>query len=176
MRKAAVKKQAEKKVQPVANVQWVPRETLRANDYNPNHVAPPELDLLRISILSNGWTQPIVARPDGEIVDGYHRWLISADPDIAAMTDGLLPVSYLEPSSPADQMMATIRHNRARGSHHVLRMASIVRSILDVSGLSKEELMTALQMEEEEVERLYDTRGMTGRGSKDEFNKGWVPE
>ena len=66
---------------PVAHVQWVKRDTLHANDYNPNVVARTERALLKLSIMEDGWTQPIVARTDGEIVDGFHRWSISADPD-----------------------------------------------------------------------------------------------
>lgn len=61
---------------PLNQVEWVPRETLRANDYNPNKMFSIELGLLKVSILEDGWTQPIVARLDGEIVDGFHRWKI----------------------------------------------------------------------------------------------------
>ncbi|MGA9173856.1 MAG: ParB/RepB/Spo0J family partition protein [Thermoactinomyces sp.] len=160
--------------QPLYQVRWIPREQLRANDYNPNHVAKPELKLLKISILEDGWTQPIVARKDGEIVDGFHRWTVSADPEIYEMTNGKVPVVFIDP--PKDQqMMATIRHNRARGSHAVLKMADIVRHLIDVEGLSFEEVQERLQMEWEEVDRLYDASGMTVRGSKETFNPGWVP-
>jgi ParB-like chromosome segregation protein Spo0J len=160
--------------QPLSRVKWIDRSVLRSNHYNPNHVAPKELELLKISIKEDGWTQPIVARPDGEIVDGFHRWTVSADKDIFEMTDGKVPVVYINP--PKDQqMMATIRHNRARGSHAVLKMADIVRDLIDNQGLSFDEVQERLQMEWEEVDRLYDASGMTVRGSKDTFNTGWVP-
>ena len=35
---------------PVYNVQAIPVEKIKANDYNPNRVAPPEMKLLEISI------------------------------------------------------------------------------------------------------------------------------
>lgn len=161
--------------QPLSKIEWVKRDQLRANDYNPNYVMPPEKQLLKISILEDGWTQPIVAREDGEIVDGFHRWMLSEDEEIAALTDGLVPVVRINP--PEDQqMMATIRHNRARGSHIVLRMADIVSRLIDDQKLSKEEVASRLMMEEEEVDRLY-TRGvMIDRGSKEEFNNGWIPK
>ncbi len=68
--------------QPVSRVQWLPREQLRSNAYNPNKVAAPELELLIVSIVEDGWTQPIVVLPaDGDglhqIVDGFHRWTVS---------------------------------------------------------------------------------------------------
>lgn len=160
--------------QPLMSVEWVDRGKLHANRYNPNHVSPREMKLLKISILEDGWTQPIVARTDGEIVDGFHRWTTSADKEVYAMTGGKVPVVYL--NVPAEhQMMSTIRHNRARGNHAVLKMADIVRHLVDEEGLTFEEVGTRLQMEEEEVDRLYDQSGMTERGSKETFNVGWVP-
>lgn len=160
--------------QPVATVEWVPRETLRANDYNPNKMFKTELALLKTSIMEDGWTQPIVARLDGEIVDGFHRWTVSADPDIAALTDGLIPVVRVRHVDPAQQRMATIRHNRARGEHGVLPMADIIAEI-SASGVTDEELQRRLGMEGEEVQRLKDRGDMKKRAGTGEFNGGWVP-
>lgn len=161
--------------QPINNVVWVHRDELKANSYNPNHVAPPEKRLLKISILEDGWTMPIVVRSDMEIVDGFHRWLTSADKAVYALTDGLVPVVKLsEEKSLADQMMSTIRHNRARGIHHVVRMSEIVEALAS-DGLTADEIAARLQMDEEEVSRLLDHGNMLKRGSLPEFNQGWVP-
>lgn len=168
---------------PIANVVWTDPADLRANDYNPNQVYPPELDLLKTSLRLSGWTQPIVARPDGEIVDGFHRWSIHNpesplyDEALATRTGGLVPVVRLPADTPrSEQMMATVRHNRARGEHAVLKMAGIVRSLHDEQGLSFEEIGERLGMEEEEIDRLYDSGGMTQRGRAEAFSAGWVPE
>jgi ParB-like chromosome segregation protein Spo0J len=149
---------------------------LKPNGYNPNHVAPIELDLLALSILEDGWTQPIVARSDGQIVDGFHRWTVSGRPEIQERTGGKVPVVYLN-RSPADQMLSTIRHNRARGVHGVLPMAKIVRELVDLHGMKREAVCDRLGMEAEEVERLYDQAGMPEKIGRttDQFNKGWVP-
>ena len=164
---------------PVAAVRWLPATQLTANDYNPNHVAPPEMELLKVSILEDGWTQPIVARPDGyhyTIVDGFHRWTLAmTDPEVAALTDGYVPVVFLT-STPDSQRMSTIRHNRARGAHYVIRMAEIVADLKDRYGLSDAEIERRLGMEPEEIDRLYDRGTMVERGSKDTFSKGWVPQ
>ena len=163
--------------QPVSNVQWLHRDTLHSNLYNPNQVFDLELDLLKTSILEDGWTQPIVARADGEIVDGFHRWGISADPAIHALTDGYVPVVVLPVEGDlAHQMMSTIRHNRARGSHHVLKMADIVGVLVDQLNLPEAEIMKRLGMEKEEVKRLHERGNMLKRGSKEGFNNGWVPD
>lgn len=47
---------------PVMNVRMVPTEKIVANDYNPNHMASPEMRLLKISIEEDGYTQPIDQR------------------------------------------------------------------------------------------------------------------
>jgi ParB-like chromosome segregation protein Spo0J len=161
--------------QPINAVEWVTRDALTANGYNPNHVARPELKLLKLSIMADGWTQPIVARADGEIVDGFHRWTIAADPEISTLTGGLVPVVRLRSAlDMADQIASTIRHNRARGQHTVLPMADIVTSLKDEHGLSDAQVKQKLGMDNEEVERLYDTSGMPTRGSDDAFHKGWT--
>jgi len=162
--------------QPVDSVKWTDRGNLRANGYNPNHVPPIELDLLALSIIEDGWTQPIVARSDGEIVDGFHRWTVSARPDVSALTGGLVPVVFLDKSL-ADQMLSTIRHNRARGIHGVRPMAEIVRQLVDQHGLTSGALEERLGMESEEVERLYDSAGMPERVAREkkEFSPGWIP-
>lgn len=161
--------------QPVSNVQWLHRTELKANDYNPNAVAPPEMDLLALSILEDGWTQPIVALADKTIVDGFHRWTVSGRPEVYALTDGYVPVVLLA-ADPVHRMMSTIRHNRARGTHAVLRMADIVRQMA-VAGLPADEICRRLGMEDEELERLLDRAGMTVRGTRgvSGFGKAWAP-
>jgi len=163
--------------QPIGNVEWLDPKELRANDYNPNQVFPPELKLLKISIMSDGWTQPIVVRENNEIVDGFHRWtLASKDKDVQGLTEGKVPVVRLREKKREEQMMSTVRHNRARGSHAVMSMASIVQEMKDDLNMNDEDIMEMLGMEKEEVDRLYDNSGMTERGSKEEFNKGWKPK
>lgn len=161
---------------PVAAIEWVDPATLHANNYNPNHMAPPEEMLLRRSLLEDGWTQPIVSRPDREIIDGFHRWTLAQKyPEILALGDGKVPVAWLRPSDLQHQMMSTIRHNRARGQHAVLKMAEIIRQLKEM-GVHDEDIMHRLSMEAEEVERLADTGGMVKRGRAEGFNAGWVPK
>ncbi|OUV76660.1 MAG: hypothetical protein CBC83_00135 [Flavobacteriales bacterium TMED123] len=161
--------------QPISKIQWVKRETLKPNSYNPNRVASPELKLLKISILEDGWTQPIVANSDNEIVDGFHRWTVSKDPKIAEMTDGLIPVVFTAPKNASHQKMSTIRHNRARGTHAVLDMSEIIQQMVE-DGVSKQEIMERLQMEEEEVIRLASRAGIPASKliNETDFSKAWV--
>lgn len=168
------------KEQPVSRVKWLPREKLRGNAYNPNHVAAPELELLITSILEDGWTQPICVLPADEqgvhqIVDGFHRWTVSGDPRVAALTGGQVPTVQVR-LDPVHRMMSTIRHNRARGTHAVVRMAEIVRRMVD-EGIPAKQIQKRLGMESEEVQRLVNRAGMPTQVRKvaPGFNRAWVP-
>ena len=167
--------------QPISNVEWVDRDSITPNDYNPNKQPPPEHKLLAVSILEDGWTQPIVVFDDGTggkpvIVDGEHRWRVSGNPEIYELTAGKVPVVRIL-GSREHRMMSTIRHNRARGEHHVLPMAEIVRALLE-GGIAQADIQFLLQMEDEEVERLAEKAGLPEVVTRQhvEFNKGWVPE
>jgi ParB-like chromosome segregation protein Spo0J len=165
--------------QPVSNVEWIPRDQLTPNDYNPNQQPSPEHRLLIISILRDGWTQPIVVFDDGirlTIVDGEHRWRASGDPGVWKLTGGLVPIVRIS-GTLQERKAATIRHNRARGEHGVLPMAELIAGLLR-DGMDADDICFELQMEPEEVERLADAAGMPTRVSRDgtHFSKEWIPK
>jgi ParB-like chromosome segregation protein Spo0J len=160
--------------QPIDTLHWVNPTQLHANGYNPNHVAPREMDLLALSITATGWTQPIVADPDGTIVDGFHRWhLALTRPDVTAATDGLVPVVHVVVTD-TTRRLATIRHNRARGTHFVKQMAVIVAELLD-AGEDPADVGDWLGMERVEVDRLAQFGRGAERNAGDELTAGWVP-
>jgi len=165
------------KKQPLDKITWIDRDLLKPNNYNPNKVAPPELKLLKISILEDGWTQPIVINADYTIVDGFHRWTVSGHKEINELTDGKVPVVILNDTDENQKKMATIRHNRARGTHGVLEMSKIVTDMVE-DGLTGEEIMSRLQMEKEEVVRLLFKAGIPkSQVFKDkDFSQSWQPK
>lgn len=161
--------------QPIQEIEWIEPVLLKPNDYNPNRVFGPEFALLKTSLLQDGWTQPIVATEDGFIVDGFHRWtLASTDPEVAKMTNGLVPVVRIRGASIEHRMESTVRHNRARGKHGVLKMGDIVRALLNTR--SVEEVRAMLGMDEEEIDRLAETKHAPDLIGKDSFGKGWIPD
>jgi len=165
------------KEQPLNEIIWRSRDELTPNNYNPNKVAPPELKLLKISILEDGWTQPIVINPDMTIVDGFHRWVVSEDKEVGSLTDGKVPTVMIKSEDFAQQQMATIRHNRARGTHTVLQMSNIIANMVK-NGLKGEEIMKRLMMEKEEVTRLLYRNGIPKSSvfTDMEFSKAWQPK
>lgn len=148
---------------PVYKVRPVPIEKIEANNYNPNHVAKREMDLLYQSIKCDGYTMPIVCFYDNEndkyiIVDGFHRYIIMLmHEDIRNRENGMLPVSVIDKDM-SDRMAATIRHNRARGKHEVELQASLVAMLKE--GWKEEKIMQELGMTLEEVQRLIGLKGI----------------
>ena len=162
--------------EPVDCVQWVKQETVFANDYNPNVVAPPEMKLLYTSIKKDGYTMPVVTYDlkDGnrETVDGFHRKRIAEEhTDIKNRIYGYLPVSTID--KPLDERMAsTIRHNRARGTHQIRSMADIVLDLTKI-GWDDERICKQLGMDLDEVIRLKQITGLKEAFQNHDFSKSW---
>jgi ParB-like chromosome segregation protein Spo0J len=162
---------------PINSVEWVHRDTLKPNNYNPNAMSKYELELLVISILEDGWTQAIYTTQDNEIIDGFHRWTASADKRIAKRDKGLVPRVIANPTDTVSQQISTIRQNRAKGVHGVLKMSKIVADMLR-QGVQVAEIMERLQMEEEEVVKLGLSEGIPKNNIiiEHNFNSAWGPK
>lgn len=142
-------------LKPIRNVRIVSRDELRPNDYNPNKVTEDNLRLLEKSIEVNGWTLPIVVRPDMTIIDGFHRWTVSGREPLRSRLGGMVPVVVVKHDDRAEDIYGTITHNRARGTHLLEPMKNIVRELLD-AGKTSAEIAKQLGMSREEVFRLSD--------------------
>ena len=140
---------------PHSTLQWVNRSAVKPNDYNPNKVSKQNLELLKQSILTNGWTLPIVVRPDFTIIDGFHRWTIAGEEPLFSMLDGMVPVVVVEHKDKAGNIYGTVTHNRARGTHLLGPMKAIVKELIN-EGKSVETIGKQLGMRPEEIFRLSD--------------------
>jgi ParB-like chromosome segregation protein Spo0J len=149
---------------PVYNVRAVPVDKVRANSYNPNSVAEPEMDLLEVSIWEDGFTMPVVCYyiPEQdiyEIVDGYHRYTtLKNSKRIYGREGGMLPVVVIDKDI-SNRMASTIRHNRARGSHSVQLMSNIVGELVE-SGMSDAWILKHIGMDKDELLRLKQITGL----------------
>lgn len=165
---------------PVYNVQPIPLHKVKANDYNPNRVAPPEMKLLEISIWEDGFTQPIVCYHDKEndeyiVVDGFHRFTIMQTSDrIRHREQGLLPVVVIDKEL-GERMASTIRHNRARGSHNVDLMSNIVAELIEI-GKSDAWICRNIGMSADELLRLKQITGLASLFRNEEFSRSWILE
>ena len=164
--------------EPVDNIQWVPIDRIEANDYNPNAVAPPEMELLTLSVREDGYTQPIVTWDVGdryEVIDGFHRNRVGReDETISNRLHGYLPVVVANDARTGrgDRIASTIRHNRARGKHQIGAMADIVLE-LSRRNWSDKKIGVHLGMEPDEVLRLSQITGLAEMFTDREFSEAW---
>jgi hypothetical protein len=169
------------KHEPVDCVLWVSQGDVKANDYNPNSVAPPEMKLLEQSIKADGYTQPIVSwAHDGhfEVVDGFHRHRVGKESAVvSARIQGYLPAVVINETQQSrnDRIASTIRHNRARGKHQVDAMSDIVLE-LKRRNWSNEKISKELGMDQDEILRLCQITGLSEMFSDDDFSKSWDVE
>lgn len=160
------------KKHPVNNVIWVEQSLVYANDYNPNKVAPPEMELLQRSIEADGFTQPIVTwkTPDGyQVIDGFHRHIVGKKIGLTH-----LPIVVVNDNSTSrnDRIASTIRHNRARGKHQISSMSDIVIE-LSRRNWSDQRIAKELGMDADEVLRLKQITGLAEAFSDQEFSEAW---
>lgn len=168
------------KDEPVDFIRWVNVNTVMANDYNPNSVAPPEMDLLRHSINNDGYTQPVVTWNNAdkgvrEVIDGFHRTRVCKEvKEINDRVNGFLPVVTANNTciSRNDRMASTIRHNRARGKHNVTAMSDIVTELKN-RNWKNSRIARELGMDEDEVLRLCQITGLESLFQDGEFSKSW---
>lgn len=168
------------KGEPVDFVRWVKSDSVHANDYNPNSVAPPEMKLLHTSIKNDGYTQPIVTAADNDgvvVIDGFHRHRVGKEcHDIQGKIHGYLPIVQIRRSQDGrnDRIASTIRHNRARGKHAVSAMSDIVVELVR-RNWSDERIANELGMDADEVTRLKQISGLAEAFSDSDFSAAWEP-
>lgn len=161
---------------PVYSVKRIPIDKIRANSYNPNAVAPPEMKLLELSIWEDGFTMPVVCyyipgEDVYEIVDGYHRYTtLKTSQRIFEREQGLLPVVVINKDI-TNRMASTIRHNRARGSHSIELMSTIVADLVQ-SGMSDGWILRHIGMDKDELLRLKQITGLAALFKDHDFSFG----
>ena len=166
------------KDEPVDCVLWVKNDSVHANDYNPNKVAPPEMELLEISIMNDGYTQPIVTWQGdngSEVIDGFHRSRVGKESKtVEQRVHGYLPIVSIrkEQTGKNDRIASTIRHNRARGKHQVDAMSEIVIELKN-RNWTNNRIARELGMDEEEVLRLCQISGIEHLFSDRDFSRAW---
>jgi ParB-like chromosome segregation protein Spo0J len=163
---------SEKLTFPCMDVKMVPIEKVCSNEYNPNKVSAPEIELLYQSISSDGVTQPIVTFYDKDVdryivVDGFHRYILLRD----RFKSQVIPVVVIDKEI-KDRMASTVRHNRARGKHQVGLMGSLVRNLVE-KGWTDVEIAKHLGMSAEELLRLKQITGIAQVLKNKEYASAW---
>lgn len=180
--RAELHKHSPFKSEPVDFVTWVKSANVQSNDYNPNKVAPPEMELLEVSIMNDGYTQPIVTWPKegavSEVIDGFHRSRVGKESAVVKdRVKGYLPTVAIrkEQQGKNDRVASTIRHNRARGKHQVDAMSEIVLELKNRNWTNKR-IARELGMDEDEILRLCQITGLEHMFSDADFSMSWVAD
>jgi ParB-like chromosome segregation protein Spo0J len=161
-------------ISPVYKVKPVPIEKVQANAYNPNIVAPPEMELLELSIWEDGYTMPCVCyylpeKDKYELVDGFHRYLVmKTSKRIYEREKGYLPVTVINKDL-SNRMASTIRHNRARGTHNIELMTTIVAELKE-AGMSDEWIRKNIGMDKDELLRYKQISGLAALFADKDFS------
>lgn len=164
---------------PVYNVKRIPLDKIKANSYNPNSVAPPEMALLETSIWEDGYTQPVVCYYDDQedmyiVVDGFHRFRICKESKrVNEREQGHLPIVVIDKEI-SDRMASTIRHNRARGSHNIELMSGIVAELVEI-GKGDAWICKHIGMSPDELLRLKQITGLASLFLNTDFSDSWNP-
>jgi ParB/RepB/Spo0J family partition protein len=146
------------------SIDYVPIDSISANDYNPNRQSETDFELLCRSINEDGMTQPIVVlRKTNTIVDGEHRWRACR-----ALGYKEVPVVFTD-MSPAQARIATLRHNRARGDEDIQLAAAVLRDLAKLG--ATEHMAESLMMDQVEVDAFLKTLSIPDGFTTDETEK-----
>lgn len=148
-------------------VEYVPVDQIHANDYNPNRQSDHEFNLLLKSIREDGFTQPVIVTQDLVIVDGEHRWRAAAK---LGMTS--IPVCKVNMTE-AQRKIATLRHNRARGSEDIGLSAAVLKDLAKLGALDW--ATDSLDLTPVEVNKLLEDVPVVDALAGDEFTPSWTP-
>lgn len=157
----------------VLRIEYVPIDEVEPNDYNPNRQSEHDYDLLKLSIREDGFTQPVIvlatknANGKYPIVDGEHRWRAAHD---LGFTE--IPVAKVDMSM-EQARIATLRHNRARGSEDIELAAQVLRDLRDLGALDW--AADSLQMDDIEIDKLINEIPAPDALAHEQFSDAWNP-
>ncbi|MHA1601793.1 MAG: chromosome partitioning protein ParB [Promethearchaeota archaeon] len=159
---------------PCLNVKLVDRELLIANNWNPNNVPRDRMELLKQSIIENGFCFPIVTIWDGDlekyiILDGFHRFTICQKKYLDIRQ---VPIVVLDHDL-SKRMAATLQFNRARGVHEVDLDAEVIRALFE-QGLSTKKISEKLGFDEEAIHRYKSLTGIADLFKNVDYSTSWI--
>ena len=147
-------------------IEYVPIDSLKPNDYNPNRQSEHDFELLLRSMEEDGFTQPIVAiKGSRTIVDGEHRWR-----GAAALGLESIPVVFTDMTE-EQAKIATLRHNRARGSEDYDLTANVLKDLELLGALDWAQ--DSLMLDNTELEKLLEDVAAPEAHAAEEYSESW---
>lgn len=162
--------------------EWVSREAIEPNDWNPNSMTDDERDRLEQSLMDNGWTQPIVVHAEDDyIIDGEQRWSVAGQDPFVSRADvtppdvpaGHVPVFGITVSE-GQARISTVQHNRSRGHVDANKLKGYLAQLEQRGALS--DVHDRIGVNNDEAQRLLDdvtASGEIGEGAS--LSAPWEP-
>lgn len=151
------------------SIEYVPIGDVKPNDYNPNRQSDTEFELLMRSMREDGFTQPIIVQAETmTIVDGEHRWRASRELGFDEVP--VVKVSMTE----EQRRIATLRHNRARGSEDIQLSAAVLRDLEDLGALDWAQ--HSLMLDDVELKKLLEDIPAPEALATEDYAEAWEPE
>lgn len=152
-------------------VSYFPVNDILPNEWNPNRQSDHDFELLLKSMSEDGFTQPLVCIRTEEgrikIVDGEHRWR-------AANTLGFEEVPVVvTPMTEEQAKIATLRHNRARGSEDIELTAELLRDLEKVGALDWAQ--DSLMLDDIEINKLLEDVPAPEALAGEDWSEAWEP-
>tara|TARA_R100001460_G_scaffold8441_4_gene20875 strand:- start:2671 stop:3480 length:810 start_codon:yes stop_codon:yes gene_type:complete len=169
--KAEVEKK--NKVLEALDIKYITHDKIVPNTYNPNRQSDDEFELLKRSMTEDGFTQPIVCVHHEEqegmfrIVDGEHRWRCSKELGYEEIPIVVTPMTYEQ------ARIATLRHNRARGSEDIELTSEVLRDLEKLGALDWAQ--DSLMMDDLELQRMIEDIPAPEAMADEEFGTAWIP-
>jgi ParB-like chromosome segregation protein Spo0J len=171
--KGAAKIAKKNEVLKALDISYVTHDKIVPNTYNPNRQSEDEFELLKRSMTEDGFTQPIVCvqHEDQEgmyrIVDGEHRWRCSKELGYEEIPIVVTPMTYEQ------ARIATLRHNRARGSEDIELTSEVLRDLENLGALDWAQ--DSLMMDDLELQRMLEDIPAPEAMEAEEFGTAWIP-
>lgn len=154
-------------------------DQIKPNEYNPNRQSDNDFDLLLRSITEDGFTQPIVAVRTADddpnkgeypftIVDGEHRWRAASELGYEEVPLAVVPMTLEQ------ARIATLRHNRARGSEDIELATEVLRDLEKLGALDWAQ--DSLALSDDELNRLLEDIPAPEALAAEVFNEAWEPQ
>lgn len=153
----------------------LPLSSLAPPPWRANHVLRPDLRLLQDSMLEYGWLGPLVARPNGLLIDGSYRLQIAETRAMLEKWGPNAPV-LVKDVDEIEAMVMHVRLNRARGVAHAKQMSRLVQAVMRSGRYEDAELQAMLRMSADELDLLLDGTLIKKRKvAEHTYSRAWVP-
>lgn len=159
---------------PIYDVKKIPIQKIGANFYKINYLDQEKYNLLKLSILKDGFTSALICFYDKksdkyEIVDGFYRYKVAIEnKEILQKEEWCLPVVLLKKDDLKFYLFSHIRHNKIKSE---IFLEALIKVLKDFSFIEQKEWLQECGFKEDELLRLKQLSGLREFFKDKDFSK-----